>query len=126
MSNYPFRAESNAESMLSVKEGHWNGQLLSDPLVHLGRMNRWKLWTDNASQERLIARFGTGRLVHCDGARYELRGGNDWDFAAAQEWVAHFLHEAVIDRPAVPQGCAQRRTSPECPRPKSFGRGTLR
>ena len=71
-------------------------------------MNRWKLWTANASQERLIARFGTGRLVHCDGTRYELRGGNDWDFAAAQEWVSHFLHEAIIDRPFTPRGYVHR------------------
>ena len=106
MSNYPFRAESNAESIPLSKDCRSSGQRLSDPLVHFGLMNRWKLWTATASQERLIARFGTGRLVHCDGTRYELRGGNDWDFAAAQEWVSHFLHEAVIDRPVTPRGCA--------------------
>ena len=110
MSNYPLRAESNAESMPLSKDRRSNGQLLSDPLVHLGLMNRWKLWTANAPQERLIARFGTGRLLHCNGTRYELRGGNDWDFAAAQEWVAHFLHEAIIDRPVTPRGCVQRQS----------------
>ena len=110
MSNYPLRAESNAESMPLSKDRRSNGQLLSDPLVHLGLMNRWKLWTANASQESLIARFGTGRLVQCDGTRYELRGGNDWDFAVAQEWVAHFLHEAIIDRPVTPRGCVQRQS----------------
>jgi hypothetical protein len=78
-------------------------------------MNRWKLWNANASQERLIARFGTGRLLHCEGARYELRGGNDWDLAAAQEWVAHFLHEAVIDRPADPRVFVHRRTPSQLP-----------
>jgi hypothetical protein len=62
-------------------------------------MNRWKRWTARNSTERLIARFGTGRLIRCDGIRYELRGGTDWDFAAAREWAAHFLHEAIIDRP---------------------------
>ena len=89
-------------------------------------MNRWKLWTANASQERLIARFGTGRLLHCNGTRYELRGGNDWDFAAAQEWVAHFLYEAVIDRPVTPQGYVHRRTPPNCTGLKTFACWTLR
>ena len=126
MSNYPFPAESNAESMPLAKDCHWSGQLLSDPPVHLELMNRWKLWTANAPQERLIARFGTGRLLHCNGTRYELRGGNDWDFAAAQEWVAHFLHEAVIDRPVTPQGYVHRRTPPNCTGQKAFACWTLR
>ena len=126
MSNYPFRAESNAESMPLAKDFHWSGQLLSDPPVHFGQMNRWKLWTGHPSPERLIARFGAGRLVHCNGARYELRGGNDWDFAAAQEWVAHFLHEAVIDRPITPRGCVHRQAPPKCTGLKTFAGGTLR
>ena len=61
-------------------------------------MNRWKRWCTNGSRERLIARFGTGRLVECEGARYELRGGDPLDLAAAREWAAHFLHEAFIER----------------------------
>ena len=90
-------------------------------------MNRWKLWTERASPERLIARFGTAHLVHCNGARYELRGGNDWDFAAAQEWVAHFLHEAVIDRPLTPRTCGHRQMLPQVHgRLKTLVRGTLR
>jgi hypothetical protein len=66
-------------------------------------MNRWKQWTWAATNDRLIARFGTGRLVRCAGSRYELQGGNDGDLAAAREWVAHFLHEAVIERPSPSQ-----------------------
>ena len=45
-------------------------------------------------------------------------GGNDWDFAAAQEWVAHFLHEAVIDRPADPRVCPSTHTLPIARDPK--------
>jgi hypothetical protein len=46
--------------------------------------------------------------------------GNDWDFAAAQEWVAHFLHEAVIDRPLTRECVSIDAHHPNCPGPKTF------
>ena len=53
--------------------------------------------------------------------------GNDWDFAAAQEWVAYFLHEAVIDRPLTPRTCGHRQMLPQVHgRLKTLARGTLR
>lgn len=61
-------------------------------------MNRWKRWCSTGSRKRLIARFGTGRLVAFEGTRYELLGGEPVDLAAAREWAAHFLHEAFIER----------------------------
>jgi hypothetical protein len=61
-------------------------------------MNRWRRWCATRSQERLIARFGAGRLVRCEGVRYVLRGGTPSDLAAAREWAAHFMHEAFIER----------------------------
>lgn len=80
-------------------------------------MIRWKRWTTRNPHERVIAQFGTGRLIRCDGMRYELRGGNDWDLAAAREWGAHFLHEAIIDRPPGPVAMGARRS---CHRPTAF------
>lgn len=89
------------------------GQLLSDTKAHSWGMNRWKRWTWAASNDHLIARFGTASLVRCKGRRYELRGGNDGDLAAAREWVAHFLHEAVIDRPTASQPTGYRSKQPQ-------------
>lgn len=65
-----------------------------------------KDWVRQNGAERVVARFGEATLVHLGGATYELRGGNAADAAAAREWTAHFLHEAVL--PCRPTGFRSR------------------
>ena len=124
MSSYPFQPESNADSARRPKDISGIGQYLSDSVPHLQRMNRWIRWTARNSTECLIAQFGTGRLICCGGIRYELRGGNDWDFAAAREWAAHFLHEAIVDRPSKPQINASRFDGAGIKPSRCFGKNT--
>lgn len=74
------------------------------------------------TRERLIARFGSGRLVRCGDVRYELRGGDDMDMACAREWAAHFLHEAFIERPLIPHDRTQGLRAREVQTPLRFVR----
>lgn len=120
MSIYPFLSESNADSAPRAKGSNGIGQFLSDSLLHPHPMNPWKCWTTRNSTECIIARFGMGRLIRCDGIRYELRGGSPWDLSAAREWAAHFLHEAFIDEPAElridpPVSSSQDNVQSRCP-----------
>ena len=49
-----------------------------------------------ATGERVIAMFGRARLVRDWAGRYLLRGGSPADQSEAREWIALFLHEAVL------------------------------
>ena len=44
----------------------------------------------------VIAIFGRAELVKYLDGKYELRGGEKEDLAAAQEWISLFMHEATI------------------------------
>lgn len=62
----------------------------------LARMKTIKSWMERDGTECVVARFGGATLVRRPDAGYELRGGTELDAAAAREWTAHFLHEAVL------------------------------
>lgn len=46
--------------------------------------------------EKLIAQFGTARLVKTEDGRFELRGGSKENRLAAIEWASLFCHEATF------------------------------
>lgn len=48
-------------------------------------------------QPRVIACWGTARLVREPDGRYRLHGGTPADRQAALEWISLFLHEALPD-----------------------------
>ncbi len=64
------------------------------------------------TKRKVIARFGSAKLVRTSGRAYELHGGSDEDHAEALEWVSLFLHEAVIRRVAAPGNARQRPCAP--------------
>lgn len=47
-------------------------------------------------ESKLIASFGTARLVRMLNGKFELRGGTAADRAEAKEWCSLFLHDAVF------------------------------
>jgi hypothetical protein len=59
---------------------------------------KMKHWLEFLRRERgeLIACWGEAELIRRLDGRYELRGGAAEDRQAAREWIALFLHEAVV------------------------------
>ncbi len=57
--------------------------------------------SNNAIRE-IVAHFGDASLVRRADGSYDIVGGTETDYLAAQEWVGLFLHEAIIGpyRPA--------------------------
>ncbi|MCX7866120.1 MAG: hypothetical protein N2438_03205 [Limisphaera sp.] len=45
---------------------------------------------------RVIACWGTAKLVREPDGRYRLHGGTPADRQAALEWISFFLHEALV------------------------------
>ena len=58
---------------------------------------------------KIIRHFGRGCLVQVADGHFELVGGSEADYAAAQEWASLFAHEVVFNRPS---------TLAQSPRPK--------
>jgi hypothetical protein len=48
------------------------------------------------NSERVIATFGSARLVDKENGVVELRGGTAQDRTAAKEWISFFMQEAVL------------------------------
>lgn len=49
---------------------------------------------------KVIRHFGRGWLVQIADGHFELLGGSEADYAAAQEWASLFAHEVVFNRPS--------------------------
>ena len=47
-------------------------------------------------RSKIVARFGTAKLVEEPRGRFQLVGGSAEDRLAAREWASLFLHEAVL------------------------------
>jgi hypothetical protein len=73
------------------------------------------------NRERVVTWFGTAALIRRPDRSYELRGGTADDEAAAREWVALFLHEAVLARRETPGRAVVTRCPRRCARPDSAG-----
>ena len=77
---------------------------MSNRLCHAGGMKIKKSVRFQASRlslfhdagRKLIAAFGTARLVKKSDGRHELIGGTADDHAAAREWCSLFAHEVVF------------------------------
>ncbi len=77
---------------------------MSDLPCHAGRMKIKKSVRFQVSSfslfhdagRRLIAAFGTARLVKKFDGRHELIGGTADDHVAAREWCSLFAHEVVF------------------------------
>ena len=71
------------------------GQALSVCLHETSRMKNLLLLRWNGSA-RLVARFGSARLIRNKSGRFELRGGSKSEHLEAREWASLFLHEAAV------------------------------
>jgi hypothetical protein len=47
-------------------------------------------------ETKIVARFGTARLIQMPSGRFLLVGGTTEERLAAREWASLFLHEAVL------------------------------
>ena len=87
-----------------------------------------KTLTDGMNEPRFwnhIATFGPAKLVTNTSGRVELLGGSHAERTEAREWIALFMHDAVLAedvsaKPAAPVRCRQRK---HLPRPQTFWRG---
>ena len=82
----------------------WLGQPMSKRPCHAGRMKipksvsflRSRFDFFNGAGRKLIAAFGTARLVRNQNGRHELIGGTADDHATAREWCSLFAPEVVF------------------------------
>lgn len=54
-----------------------------------------KAFFNARKNDRVIALFGTSRLVRTGEGRFELRGGSEDDRSGAMEWISLFMHDVV-------------------------------